>query len=64
MWTVVYMAQSRQIAENVRQLLEKNSLIVRIRSLNNEEASSDCYELLVPESELQQALSIIIDANF
>lgn len=65
MWIVVYMAQSREIAESVQQLLEKNGLIVKIRSLRcEEESSSDCFELLVPESEVQQALSLIIDVNF
>ncbi len=59
------MAQSRETAESVQQLLEKNDLIVKMRSLSNEDdSSSDCCELLVPESEVQQALSLIIDANF
>ena len=65
MWTVVYMAQSIDVAESVRHLLEKNNLIVKMRSLRGEdETSSACCELLVPESEVQQALSLIIDANF
>lgn len=65
MWTVVYMAQSKEIAESVQLLLEKNNLIVKMRSIRSEdESSSDCCELLVPEAEVQQALSLIIDANF
>ena len=65
MWIVVYMAQSRETAERVQHMLEKHNLIVKMRSLNNGDASSfDCCELLVPESEVQQALSLIIDANF
>lgn len=65
MWTVVYMAQSKEVAESVQHLLEKNDLIVKMRSIRGEdEGSSACCELLVPESEVQQALSLIIDANF
>ena len=65
MWTVVYMAQSREIAESIRLILEKNNLIVVMRSFNNEdEPSSNCYELMVPETEVQQALSYIIEADF
>lgn len=65
MWTVVYMAQSRETAESVQQLLEKNNLIVKMRSIRGEDdSSSACCELLVPESEVEQALSLIIDANF
>ncbi len=65
MWTVVYMAQSAEIALSVQQLLEKNSIIVKMRSISGEDNTScDCCELLVPESEVQQALSLIIDADF
>lgn len=65
MWTVVYMAQSKETAELAQQLLENNNLIVKMRSLNGgDDSSSDCCELLVPESEVQQALSLIIDADF
>ena len=65
MWTVVYMAQSKDVALSVQQLLEKNNLIVKMRSIRCEDESScDCCELLVPEPEVQQALSLIIDANF
>lgn len=64
MWTVVYMAQNEQSAFGVQQLLEKNDLIVKMRSLKDEESVSDCYELLVPEAEVQQALSLIIDKDF
>lgn len=65
MWTVVYMAQSRETAELARQLLENNNLIVKLRSLSgDDETSGDCCELLVPEAEVQQALSLIVDADF
>lgn len=65
MWTVVYMAQSRETAELAQQLLENNNLIVKMRSVNSGDASSaDCCELLVPEAEVQQALSLIVDADF
>ena len=65
MWTVVYMAQSRQTALALQQLLEKNNLIVKMRSLTaGEEPGLDCCEILVPEAEVQQALSLIIDGDF
>lgn len=65
MWTVVYMAQNRQSALSLQQLLEENNLIVKMRSLIEDETSSaDCYEILVPEAEVQQALSLIIDSDF
>lgn len=65
MWTVVYMTQSRDIAMSAQQLLESNGIIVMLRFLcDGGDESSDCYELLVPEAEVQQGLSLIIDKDF
>lgn len=65
MWTVVYMTQSRDIALSAQQLLESNGIIVMLRFLCSDgEDASGCYELLVPEAEVQQGLSLIIDKDF
>lgn len=65
MWTVVYIAQSAQIAEQIRALLEANELLVKIRPIAKKAENADgSYEILVPESEVTQAHALIIDANF
>jgi hypothetical protein len=64
MWTVVYIAQSRNIALSAQQLLESNGIISMLRFLCDGAKSSGCYELLVPEAEVQQGLSLIIDKDF
>lgn len=65
MWTVVYIAKSREIAESLRSLLESAKLLVKIRPVcKQSDAENDSYDILVPESEVCQAHSIIIENDF
>ena len=65
MWTVVYIAKSREIAESLRVLFEKAKLLVRIRPVcKQSDSENDSYDILVPESEVSQAHSIIIENDF
>ncbi len=63
MWMVVYITQAKEVAERISALLRDAGLIVKIRATN--QGMSDqygCFELLVPESELDEAHTVIIDA--
>lgn len=65
MWTVVYMAQSKEIVVKLQEILEKEGLLVKVRPISkNVENSDNYYEVLVPESEVEEAHSIIIDTGF
>lgn len=65
MWTVVYIAKSKEIAENLRYLLEDAGLLVKIRPVNKEcGAECNSYDVLVPESEIAVAHGIIIENDF
>ena len=64
MWTVVYLARSREVAEKLQQLLEQGGLLVKLRPLNKESEEGGSYDVLVPESEVEQAHSLIIDSDF
>lgn len=62
MWMVAYIAQSKESAEKIRMLLQEAGLPVKIRSVN--QSGNDqfgCYEILVPEAELSEAHSVIIE---
>lgn len=65
MWTVVYIAKSMQIAEQIRGILEADGMLVKIRPIAKgaENAAGSC-EVLVPESEVEQAHGLIIEADF
>ncbi|HHV95451.1 MAG TPA: hypothetical protein GXX37_03080 [Clostridiaceae bacterium] len=65
MWTVVYMAQSKEIAEELQSLLTKEGILVKLRPISkNQESSNDYFEVLVPESEVEEAHSVIIEKGF
>lgn len=63
MWIVVYMASSRELAENLKGLLEKGKILVKLKPVIKCAEDQSCYEVLVPESEVGMAHDIIIDAG-
>ena len=65
MWTVVYIAKNTQSAEQLRALLEDSGMLVKIRPISKggENTDSSC-EVLVPESEVEQAHGLIIETGF
>jgi len=65
MWTVVYMAQSKEIATRLQDILQKEGLLVKIRPISkNAENEDNYFEVLVPEAEVTEAHSIIIEKGF
>jgi hypothetical protein len=59
------MAQSKEIVIKLQQVLEKEGLLVKIRPISkNLDNNDNYYEVLVPESEVEEAHSIIIDTGF
>lgn len=60
MWTVVYIAPNRSTGEKLKGVLEKEGLLVMLRPLNLACVGEACqYELLVPESEAEEAQEIL-----
>lgn len=65
MWTVVYIAQSKEIAVKLQDILTKEGLLVKIRPISkNSENDDNYYEVLVPESEVEEAHGIIIETGY
>jgi len=51
--------------EKLQAILEKEGLLVKIRPISkNSDNNDNYYEVLVPESEVEEAHSIIIDTGF
>ena len=62
MWTVVYMAQSKEIATALQVLLTNEGILVKLRPISkNHENNDNYFEVLVPESEIEEAHSVIIE---
>lgn len=62
MWTVVYMAQDRENAEQICKVIENNNIITRIHTLKKSDENY-CYEILVPASEVCLAHGLILETE-
>ena len=58
MWTVVYMTPNEEHANKLIIVLRNSSILTRVRC-----AGSDlgCYEVLVPQTELESAQNLIFE---
>ena len=65
MWTVVYLAKNKKEAEKMIAIITQEGVLVKIRpvskSANEEEGY---YEVLVPEVEVEEAHSILIEHGY
>lgn len=60
MWTVVYIAPSRTVAESLQEVLSSEGLLVQLRTIGIPQvADSSAVEILVPESEVDEAMEIL-----
>ncbi len=57
MWTVVYMNKSEEYISSLRQKLKDNKIMVMVRKVD------DFFELLVPQAEMQEAHTVIIESE-
>ncbi|HHW32294.1 MAG TPA: hypothetical protein GXX20_11600 [Clostridiaceae bacterium] len=65
MWTVVYMAQGKETAAKLQDMLTKEGILVKLRPISkNHENNDNYFEVLVPETEVEEAHSIIIEKGF
>lgn len=59
------MAQSRDIATELQEMLTNEGILVKIRPISkNRENNDNYYEILVPEAEIEEAHSVIIEKGF
>lgn len=64
MWIVVYITQNRETAMTLKKLLRDAGLLVKVRSVGlRADAQYGCYEILLPESEVDEGHSVMIE-NF
>ncbi len=60
MWTVVYIAPSRSAAETLQKVLSGEGLLVQLRNIGLPHGGdSNAVEILVPESEVDEAMEIL-----
>jgi len=60
MWTVVYIAPNRLVAETLQGVLSSEGLLVTLRAIGLPHVGdSGAVEILVPESEVDEAMEIL-----
>lgn len=60
MWTVVYIASNQSIGEMLKELLDKEGILVMLRPIGTPHlGASASVEVLVPDSEAEEANEII-----
>jgi len=63
MWTVIYMATDVKTARRVEEAIKKEGFLVRTRQILNSKRHGCCIEVVVPESEAQDASRVIYEQN-
>jgi len=56
MWTVIYIAPTKKIAERIKERLMEEGFLVQIRAIN---LTKQQYEILVPEGELDEVQEVL-----
>lgn len=61
MWIVVFISQNKDTADKVTEILRKAGLIVKVRTLGTKSDNLyGCYEILLPESEVEEGHRVLI----
>jgi len=62
-WTVVYIAPNKSVAENLQRVLSNEGLLVTLRAIGLPHGNdTGAVEILVPESEVDEAMEILNSA--
>jgi hypothetical protein len=59
MWTVIYVAQSKDGATKLQGMLSEQGVLVKTRQIGKSKNSDGLYEVLVPETEVEDACIIL-----
>jgi len=57
MWTVVYMTKNEEYISSLRKKLKDKNIMIMVRKVD------DFFELLVPQAELLEAQTVIIESE-
>lgn len=59
MWTVVYVAQSKDGASKLQDMLSEQGVLVKTRQIGKTKNMDGIFEILVPETEVEDACTIL-----
>lgn len=65
MWTVIYIAQNKKMADKIEKLLTEEGMLVKVQSVSKKLQGEDgYYEVLVPEGEAEEAQNILYETGY
>lgn len=64
MWTVVHVAQSKIEVEKIQKALKDQGVLVKIRQIGKSKNGQVLYEILVPNSEVDDACSVLTSITY
>lgn len=65
MWKVVYMAKNKKIADKVSELMSGEGVLVKLQPVSKNTGDEDSYyEILVLESEVEEAHNILYERGY
>jgi len=65
MWTVVYLAKNKKIADKISRLMTNEGVLVKLQPVNKNIGEEDSYvEILVLESEVEEAHNILYELGY
>jgi hypothetical protein len=65
MWKVVYMAQTKDIADSINNLLSREGFWIKLKPVyRNVSIQDNYYEILVPESEAEEVHAILMENGY
>lgn len=59
MWTVIYIAPNKAVAEKYQNALATEGILVQLRPIGSQESADVSVEILVPESEAEEANEVL-----
>ena len=63
MWEVVYITSNSEIANKIKEELEKEGILAKVKAISQEGQEGD-FEIIVPETDVNEAHNIIIEKGF
>ncbi len=64
MWTVVHVAQSKIEVEKIQKALKDQGVLVKIRQIGKSKNGQVLYEIIVPNSEVDDACSVLTSISY
>lgn len=65
MWIVIFITQNKETANYIMELLRNAGLIVKLRTASTKNDSMyGCFEILLPESEIEEGHKVLISEFF